>query len=92
MTTTVVDKESGTRIVVEKGVEHYPTGNPFFTLFVRGGPTSGEVWLQHSIGKLILPIPLVRDIKKVDKEYPDNRIWDANREYLEIHFAQSTLQ
>ncbi|MBU1326523.1 hypothetical protein KKB64_03755 [Patescibacteria group bacterium] len=94
MTTTVVGKESDTRIVVEKGVEHYPTGNPFYTLFVHGGPTSGEVWLQLSIGKLILPIPLpfARDIKKVDKENPDNRIWDANKEHLGIHFTQSPPQ
>jgi hypothetical protein len=88
MTTTVVGKESGGSIVVENGVEHCPTGNRFYTLFVRGGPTSGEVWLQFTLGKLILPIPLpwFRDVKKVDEANPKSSMW-ANAEELDISFT-----
>ena len=89
MTTTVVGKESGT-ITVEEGVKHFSTGNAFCTLFVRGGPTSGEVWLQNSIGKLILPLPLprFRNVKKVDRENPTSRIWDGFQEHREINFTE----
>ena len=89
MTTTVVGKENGLRIIVNNGIDHFPTGNAFQTLFVRGGPTSGEVWLQFTLGKLILPFPLpwFRDVKKVDQDNPKNRIWDGNSQFRDIIFT-----
>jgi hypothetical protein len=91
MTTTVVGKESGTTIVVQEGVRHFSTGNSFCTLFVRGGPASGEVWLQDSIGKLVLPLPLprFRNVKKVDKDKPKSLMWNGNNEYLDVFFTES---
>lgn len=92
MTTTVVGKESGKTIEVQEGVKHFPTGNPFYTLFVHGGPTSGEVWTQFTLGKLILPIPLsrFREVKKVDKDTPKNSMWNGFNEFLDISFSPPT--
>lgn len=88
MTTTVTGKESGTTIIVNEGVKHFPTENPFYTLFICGGSTSGEVWLQFTLGKLILPIPLpwFREAKKVDKDSPTASIWTSN-EHRKITFT-----
>lgn len=91
MTTTVmgVVKESEIRIVVEDGVEHFPTGNSFKVLFVRGGPTFGEVWLQTQIVVILpLPLPWFRDVTKVDKNNPVGRIWNGNNEYLKVNFTE----
>ncbi len=87
--TTTVGKENGTRIVVENGVEHFHSRNQFYEIFVRGGPTSGEVWCQMRIGNFILPIPLAiaRDVTRVDKENPKGHMWDSQSEYLDITWS-----
>ena len=90
MTTTVVGKESGRKIVVEKAEAFVPTGNPYYTLYIRGDDESGEVSLRFSIGRLIFPFSLspFEEVRRVDEEHPDSGIWDANGEYLDIHFTK----
>ncbi len=89
MTTTVVGKESGTTVVVEDGVKHFPTGNAYNVLFVRGGAESGEAWLQFALDKHIFPFPLpwFRDVITVDKEHPKDMMWNGFNEYLDISFT-----
>lgn len=73
--------------MVENGTQHFPTNNPYFELFVEDKATHGFVWLQRKIGKIVLPLPIFRDIRKVEEEFPKTFFWMAGEESTVVFTA-----
>jgi hypothetical protein len=89
MTTTVVGKESGRRIVVENTAVFMPTGNSFYDLYVRDAPAGAKVETKFRLFGVHLPIGVRHEIE-VNSNNPHDTIWDATRERLDVDYKQES--
>lgn len=89
MTTTVVGKESGRRIVVENTEVFMPTGNPVYELYVQDGPAGAKVETKFTLFGVHLPIGMARSVE-LNINNTHGVIWDAFHEHLDIDYKQGS--
>jgi hypothetical protein len=91
MTTTVVGKESGRRIVVENTAVFMPTGNPYYDLYIHDAHTGAKVETKFRLFGVHLPIGVRHEVE-VNKDNPRGVIWDASQELLDVNYSQGPTQ